>query len=170
MFKTLGSAFKNRELRKSIIITLCLLLVYRLGCYLPTPGLSSALYESLVGSDITGFILNSDNISKYITVDLGYWSLDINSEMTASKKCGTIKLKTVGTPIIIDDDIYLMGTSTIEYQAHAMFMDGDDPKDNKGNICTGMGYNSNTNVYSSAVYIYPYYGFVYQLYLPFAFF
>ena len=51
MFKTLISAFKNRELRKSIIITLLLLLVYRLGCYLPTPGLSSALYADLMESN-----------------------------------------------------------------------------------------------------------------------
>ncbi len=56
MFKTLGSALKNRELRKSILITLALLLVYRLGCYLPTPGLSSALYADLVGNDSTGIL------------------------------------------------------------------------------------------------------------------
>jgi hypothetical protein len=52
-----------------------------------------------------------------------------------------------------------MGTSTIKYQAYAKFDEGDDPKDNKGNICTGMGYFSNSNVYSSAAYIYPYYNF-----------
>lgn len=50
MFKTLANALKNRELRKSIIITLVLLLVYRLGCYLPTPGLSSDLYADLMES------------------------------------------------------------------------------------------------------------------------
>ncbi len=51
MFKTLKDALKNRELRKSIIITLLLLLVYRLGCYLPTPGLSSDLYADLMESN-----------------------------------------------------------------------------------------------------------------------
>lgn len=51
MFKTLADAFKNRELRKSIIITLLLLLVYRLGCYLPTPGLSNELYADIMASD-----------------------------------------------------------------------------------------------------------------------
>ena len=56
MFKTLGSAFKNRELRKSIIITLVLLLIYRLGCFLPTPGLSSDLYSDLVSQDATGIL------------------------------------------------------------------------------------------------------------------
>ncbi|MBQ7917328.1 MAG: preprotein translocase subunit SecY [Clostridia bacterium] len=56
MFKTLGSALKNRELRKSIIITLLLLLVYRLGCFLPTPGLSSDLYADIAGDDVTGIL------------------------------------------------------------------------------------------------------------------
>ena len=116
--------------------------------------------DRLVGSDITRFILNSDNIANYITADLGYWSLDINSEMTASKGCGTIGLIVDGSPIINSDGTYSMGTSTIEYQAHAMFMNGDDPKDNKGNICTGMGYdNNNIEIYTSEVYIHPYYNF-----------
>ena len=48
MFKTLGNAIKNKEIRKSIIVTLLLLLVYRLGCYLPTPGLDRSLYSSIV--------------------------------------------------------------------------------------------------------------------------
>ena len=47
MFKTLGNAIKNKEIRKSIIITLLLLLVYRLGCFLPTPGLNRSLYSSI---------------------------------------------------------------------------------------------------------------------------
>ena len=41
----------------------------------------------------------------------------------------------------------------------AKFIDGDDPKDNKGNVCKDMGYYSNSNVYSTAAYIYPYYNF-----------
>lgn len=48
MFKTLGNALKNKEIRKSLIITLLLLLVYRLGCFLPTPGLNRSLYASIV--------------------------------------------------------------------------------------------------------------------------
>lgn len=56
MFKTLGSALKNREIRKSIIITLLLLLVYRLGCFLPTPGLSSSLYADISSNDTTGIL------------------------------------------------------------------------------------------------------------------
>ena len=120
----------------------------------------STSYDKLVGSDITDLILTSDNIDEYITPNLGSWSLDINSEMTASNGCGTIKLSTSGSPIDNGDETYSMGTSTIKYQAYAMFMDGDDPKDNKGNVCAGMGYyNNNSNKYSPNAYIYPYYNF-----------
>lgn len=116
-------------------------------------------YNILVGTDITDLVLTSDNIANYIIADLGSWSLDINSEMTASKGCETINLNTTGSPVDNDDETYLMGTSTIKYQAYAKFIAGDDPKNNKGNICRGMGYNSDKNIYSSEAYIYPYYNF-----------
>ncbi|MBO5782997.1 MAG: preprotein translocase subunit SecY [Clostridia bacterium] len=39
MFETLKNAFKVKEIRKKIWMTLLLLLVFRLGCYIPVPGL-----------------------------------------------------------------------------------------------------------------------------------
>lgn len=119
----------------------------------------STAYDKLVGTDITSLVLDNDNIANYITANLGSWSLDINSEMTASNGCGTIRVSTTGSPVDNGDGTYSMGTSTIKYQAYAKFSSGDDPKDNKGNICTGMGYFSNGNKYSSTAYIYPYYNF-----------
>lgn len=118
----------------------------------------SLYYDKLVGSDITDLILTNDNVSNYVDVNLGSWSLDINSQMTASKECGTIKLNVIGEPIDNGDDTYSMGTSTIKYQAYAKFADGDDPKDNKGNVCKDMGYN-NSNVYTSTINVYPFYNF-----------
>ena len=119
----------------------------------------SAAYDKLVGSDITDLVLTSDNIANYINVNLGSWSLDTNVGMSASNGHETIKLSTTGSPVDNEDDTYSMGTSTIKYQAYVKFMDGDDPKDNKGNVCVGMGYSNNSNVYSSSAYIYPYYNF-----------
>ena len=119
----------------------------------------STSYDKLVGTDITSLVLNNDNIADYITVNLGSWSLDINSEMTASNGCGTIMVNTTGSPVDNGDGTYSMGASTIKYQAYAKFAAGDDPKDNKGNICTGTGYFSNSNKYSPAANIYPYYNF-----------
>ena len=119
----------------------------------------STTNDILVGTDITDLILSNDNINNYINVNLGSWSLNSNSGMTASNGCGTIKVNISGEPIENDDETYSMGTSTITYKAYAKFADGDDPKDNKGNICVGMGYSNNNNVYSSAANIYPYYNF-----------
>jgi hypothetical protein len=119
----------------------------------------STSYDKLVGTDITSLVLTSDNISEYINVNLGSWSLTNNAGMPASNGCGEIMLSTTGSPVDNEDETYSMGTSTIKYQAYTKFDAGDDPKDNKGNVCTGMGYFSNNNVYSSAAYIYPYYNF-----------
>lgn len=41
MFKGLANSFKIPELKRKIIITLGLLIVYRLGCFIPTPGINS---------------------------------------------------------------------------------------------------------------------------------
>lgn len=40
MFRTLVNAFKNKEIRNKILITIALLFLYRLGCWLPIPGIS----------------------------------------------------------------------------------------------------------------------------------
>ena len=115
--------------------------------------------DILVGSDITDLILTSDNIADYIEENLGSWSLNTNTGMTASNGHGTINLSVTGSPVDDGYETYYMGTSTIKYQAYAKFESGDDPKDNKGNTCTDKGYFSNSNIYSSEAYIYPYYKF-----------
>ena len=45
MFQTIVSAFKIKEVRRKILITLALLFVYRLGCYIPVPGVN--VFEGL---------------------------------------------------------------------------------------------------------------------------
>ena len=116
-------------------------------------------YDISIGSDITNLILNNDNIKDYITVNLGSWSLDNNAGMTASNGCGTIKVSTSGYPVINADGTYSMGKYIITYKAYAKFLEGDDPKDNKGNVLVGKGYYYNNNVYSPAASIYPYYNY-----------
>jgi len=51
MFKTLKNAFKVKELRIKIFITLALLLVYRLGCWLPIPGINTSNFNITEGND-----------------------------------------------------------------------------------------------------------------------
>ena len=46
MFRTLVNAFKNKEIRTKILITIGLLIIYRLGCWLPLPGITSSWYSN----------------------------------------------------------------------------------------------------------------------------
>ena len=55
MFETLKNAFKVKEIRKKIFITLLILLVYRIGCYIPVPGLSSETFGQLFDPDSDQF-------------------------------------------------------------------------------------------------------------------
>lgn len=51
MFKTLFSAFKIKDIRRKLLLTLLLLFIYRLGCWLPIPGFDMAAI--LEGSNLS---------------------------------------------------------------------------------------------------------------------
>ncbi len=51
MLGTFGSIFKVEELRKRIFFTLALLVVYRIGGHIPTPGVDGALLSQAFSSD-----------------------------------------------------------------------------------------------------------------------
>ena len=46
MFKTLVDAFKIKDVRNKLLLTLLLLLVFRLGCWIPVPGLEEITFQS----------------------------------------------------------------------------------------------------------------------------
>lgn len=57
MFKTLADAFKIKEIRNKLILTLVLLFVYRLGCWLPIPGIDTeALGVKVEGNTFLGLL------------------------------------------------------------------------------------------------------------------
>lgn len=58
MFKTLKEAFKIKDVRRKILLTLLLLLVYRIGCWLPVPGIAIGTYGTAVkeGGDFLSVI------------------------------------------------------------------------------------------------------------------
>ena len=57
MFETIVNAFKTKEIRVKIWLTLLMLLVYRVGCYIPIPGLNAnALEQMLGGTDFFGIL------------------------------------------------------------------------------------------------------------------
>ena len=55
MFKTLINAFKTKEVRNKILITIGILLLYRLGCWLPLPGI-----------DPTAFGQNAESMGSFL--------------------------------------------------------------------------------------------------------
>jgi Preprotein translocase subunit SecY len=53
MFETLKNAFGTKEIRHKIWATLALLFVYRIGCFVPVPGLDFATVKNVIeASDI----------------------------------------------------------------------------------------------------------------------
>ena len=59
MFKTLADAFKIKEVRNKIILTLVLLFIYRLGCWLPVPGIDTAVLGTKVEGNTFLSLLSS---------------------------------------------------------------------------------------------------------------
>mgnify|MGYP002762943072 FL=1 len=83
MFTTLKNAFKNKEIRTKIFIVLGLLFLFRLGCWIPVPGINHSVFSSQVTgqtflellSGITGGALANGavlalGVSPYITAQI----------------------------------------------------------------------------------------------------
>ena len=59
MLKTIKNAFKTPEIRKKILYTLLLLVIFRLGCYITIPGVDIVTLESSMdaySNSVTGMI------------------------------------------------------------------------------------------------------------------
>lgn len=50
MFETLKNALRTKEIRIKILLTLVILLIYRIGCYIPVPGINATTLESIFGA------------------------------------------------------------------------------------------------------------------------
>ena len=83
MFKTLVNAFKVPEIRKKIMMTLVLIVIYRVGCFIPIPGVNAgyiaqqmASYDALgflnllSGGSFANFTIFAMGISPYITASI----------------------------------------------------------------------------------------------------
>ena len=51
MLSTLINAFKEKEIRKKMLLTLLMLLIFRLGCFIPVPGIASGSFQDLASND-----------------------------------------------------------------------------------------------------------------------
>ena len=83
MFETIKNCFKVKEIRKKIWITLLLLLIFRIGCYIPVPGIDSDVFgnaianydflelmSSITGSSLSNATLFALGISPYINASI----------------------------------------------------------------------------------------------------
>ena len=79
MFETLKNAWKITDLRKKILYTLGMLLLYRFLCFVPTPGVNTAsiadtlnrysllnYINSMTGSDLANYTIMAMGITPYI--------------------------------------------------------------------------------------------------------
>ena len=74
MFQTYINAFKIKEIRKKMLITLLLIVVYRLGSFIPIPGVNTELLRSAVSQyDILGFLdlLTGSSFSQFTIFAMG---------------------------------------------------------------------------------------------------
>ena len=59
MFTTLKNAFKVKEIRRKIFITLGLFVIFRLGCWLPIPGIDTTAFGNSIKDQSFLSLLNS---------------------------------------------------------------------------------------------------------------
>jgi preprotein translocase subunit SecY len=74
MWTTLKNAWRIVDLRKKIIYTVLMLLVYRLMCYVPTPGIDIATVQSkLQGLDLLNFMntMTGSNLENFTIMAMG---------------------------------------------------------------------------------------------------
>lgn len=95
MFKTLAEAFKNPDIRKKILITILLLLVYRLGCHVTVPGLTPDVYASATNDGGILSLLNA--ITGSALSNGAFFALGVTPYINASI---IVQLLTVGIPAL----------------------------------------------------------------------
>ena len=62
MWQTIKNAFGDKSIRNKIFFTLAILLVYRIGCYIPVPGLDFAAVSAAINGDGGNTLLQVINV------------------------------------------------------------------------------------------------------------
>ena len=84
MFKTLKNAIKTPDIRKKILYTLLLIVIFRLGCFITVPGVNLVVVDEVMteaSGGLTGLI---DLISGGAFSRLSLFAMSINPYITAS--------------------------------------------------------------------------------------
>ena len=84
MFQTIKNAIKTPEVRKRLLYTLLLIVIFRLGCYLTVPGVDSIALADAMSSSASGFgslinIISGGALSRFTM-----FAMSISPYITAS--------------------------------------------------------------------------------------
>lgn len=97
MIKTLINAWKLPEVRKKILYTLLLIVIFRIGCVIPIPGIDSVQLAQYVASNSNSLLGTLNIISGGALSRLTIFALSISPYITASI---VIQLLTIAIPAL----------------------------------------------------------------------
>jgi preprotein translocase subunit SecY len=83
-FEALANVFRIPDLRKRVFFTLALLAVYRVGAYIPTPGIDATKFEAFFVRNAGGFLGYFDLFSGGMLRRMTIFALGITPYITAS--------------------------------------------------------------------------------------
>ena len=84
MFKTIKNALKTPEVRKKLLYTLLLIVIFRLGCYITIPGVDTFTLSEQMKSATNGVTGLIDTISGGAFSRLSIFAMSISPYITAS--------------------------------------------------------------------------------------
>ena len=84
MFKTLKNAIKTPDLRKKILYTILLIVIFRLGCFITVPGVNSVVLDEIMTSSANGISGLIDIISGGAFSRVSLFAMSISPYITAS--------------------------------------------------------------------------------------
>ena len=94
MFKNFINAFKVKEIRNKILLTILLVVIYRLGCWIPVPGVDASAFAAQVSGD-QGFLGLLSSVSGGALANGAILALGISPYISASI---IIQLLTIAIP------------------------------------------------------------------------
>ena len=97
MLQTIINAFKVKEIRRKVYMMLLLLLVFRIGCFIPVPGIDSTAFKEIVTSGGNDFLTLMSSITGGALAQGTLFSLGIGPYINASI---IMQLLSVGIPAL----------------------------------------------------------------------
>ncbi len=95
MLKTLRDAFKIKDIRVRLLFTFMMLIVIRIGCQVPVPGINGELFKEWFASQTGGAFSFFDAITGGSFLDMSIFALNITPYITSSI---IIQLMTIAIP------------------------------------------------------------------------